>query len=320
MAQQQNNPQNPSGPNPPLNKQNSQFASGNQPPLYQPNQPFPPQNFQYPPPNYGQPPQPFYNNQQPQYFNTGQGYPPQPFYGQGFNPQMGYGGGGMPPGPGFGSIPPQPQYGTGIAAQPGYGSGVPPPNFGGPQGYPPPNPAYQSGYSSMPPMPPAQWVEQNYGRATSDEQFILEEWFKSVDQDHSGAIEEAELAAALAASGDSFSRETTKLMVEMFDRDHNGTIDFNEFTYLFKYIQSVRESFDQADLNKKGKLDANGVERALQNARLGLTDSRSSLPKLMRRFDKRNTGYMTFEQFLQTAILLATLRSKHNKPDVDRYL
>ena len=41
----------------------------------------------------------------------------------------------------------------------------------------------------------------------------------------------------------------------MFDRDYSGTIDINEFSALWTYIQQWKGVFDQFDANRSGTID-----------------------------------------------------------------
>ena len=43
----------------------------------------------------------------------------------------------------------------------------------------------------------------------------------------------------------------------MFDRDHSGTIDLNEFQALWTYINQWKGVFDQYDRDRSGQIDAN---------------------------------------------------------------
>jgi len=70
-------------------------------------------------------------------------------------------------------------------------------------------------------------IDSCYGRIDSGLEFVLKEWFQTVDQDRSGHIDRNELKMALNAAGETFSESTIRMMVDMFDTDRNGTIDFN---------------------------------------------------------------------------------------------
>jgi Ca2+-binding EF-hand superfamily protein len=47
----------------------------------------------------------------------------------------------------------------------------------------------------------------------------------------------------------------------MFDRDMSGTIDINEFTALWHYIQQWRTTFQQFDSNRSGSIEAHELQQ-----------------------------------------------------------
>jgi len=82
-------------------------------------------------------------------------------------------------------------------------------------------------YNPQPGPAPSQQVDQNF----------LWSIFQRVDADRSGHISVDELQQALSnGTWTPFNPETVRLMIGMFDRDCNGTIGFNEFGNLWRYI------------------------------------------------------------------------------------
>ena len=67
-----------------------------------------------------------------------------------------------------------------------------------------------------------------------------------MDADNSGKITAVELRAALLNSNWShFNAETCRLLIGMFDSNHDGTIEFYEFAALWKYVQEWKGCFDR---------------------------------------------------------------------------
>jgi Ca2+-binding EF-hand superfamily protein len=91
-----------------------------------------------------------------------------------------------------------------------------------------------------------------------------------VDQDRSGTVSQEELTSALEAGGERFNIYCVKMMIDMFDRRSNGTIDFLEFTYLFGYIKSMRDSFEGYDANRSGSLGVNEINQGMEEKALSL--------------------------------------------------
>ncbi|EEB91252.1 hypothetical protein MPER_10422 [Moniliophthora perniciosa FA553] len=133
-------------------------------------------------------------------------------YGYGSQYGAGQGGYGGPPGQQGGYGGPG-GYGGGGGGGGGYGGG----GFAPPRGPPGPPPGAD----------PQLW-----------------NWFQAVDVDNSGHISVEELQRALI-NGDwtPFDLDTVKLLMSIFDVDRSGTIGFNEFAGLWKYIKDWQKRF-----------------------------------------------------------------------------
>ncbi|KAF5322497.1 hypothetical protein D9619_002197 [Psilocybe cf. subviscida] len=162
----------------------------------------------------------------------------------------------------------------------GYGGGSG--GYGAPPGGPPPgppggyggSPAPHSAYGSSPP-PPAGYggaapgygggFQAPGGRAMppgADPQ--LWQWFTTVDHDGSGAITAVELERALT-NGDwtPFDLDTVKMLMSIFDTDRTGTIGFNEFAGLWKYVKDWQNVFRHFDRDRSGTIDGGELRDAL---------------------------------------------------------
>ena len=49
----------------------------------------------------------------------------------------------------------------------------------------------------------------------------------------------------------------------MFDRDHTGTINFQEFASLWKYVTDWQNTFRSYDRDNSGSIDTNELKVAL---------------------------------------------------------
>ncbi len=89
-------------------------------------------------------------------------------------------------------------------------------------------------------------------------------WFSAVDTDRSGAITAPELERALI-NGDwtPFDLDTVKLLMSIFDTDRSGTIGFNEFAGLWKYIKDWQNVFRHFDRDRSGSIDGQELSEAL---------------------------------------------------------
>ncbi|EKV19263.1 Calcium binding modulator protein (Alg2), putative [Penicillium digitatum PHI26] len=195
-----------------------------------------------------------------------------------------------------------------------YGFGPPPVhpqrNRPPPSSRPPPSPA-------PPPL-----------TAPSDDPQQLFPLFRAANASHSGALTEGELGSALV-NGDytSFHPRTVRLMIRMFDRDGNGTINFDEFVSLWRYLAAWRELFDRFDEDRSGRVSQPEFEKALVafGYRLsgkfisvifgvfeGKAKQMSHAPK-----DSRLPG-MGFDLFVQACISLKRMTDVFKRYDDDR--
>ena len=57
-----------------------------------------------------------------------------------------------------------------------------------------------------------------------------------------------------------FNPETVRLMIGMFDRDRSGTINFQEFGALWKYVNDWQSTFKSYDRDNSGSIDKNELK------------------------------------------------------------
>jgi len=142
-------------------------------------------------------------------------------------------------------------------------------------------------------------------------------WFQAVDEDRSGKITSAELRQALINNDmKQFNPETCRLMIGMFDKDKDGTIDINEFSALWNYIQQWRKCFDSFDKDRSGNIDNNELHQAL--TAFGYTLSHQFSRILVSKFDKSHTNSIDFDYFIQVCVTLESLTNSFKKKDVNR--
>lgn len=142
-------------------------------------------------------------------------------------------------------------------------------------------------------------------------------WFQAVDQDKNGKITVTELQQALLNGNWSpFNEETCRLMIGMFDRDKNGTIDIYEFSSLWNYIQDWKRCFDSFDLDRSGTIDANELHQAFQ--RFGYRLSMNFAQLVIRRFDRNGVGTINFDDFIQACVMLKSLTDSFRLKDTEQ--
>ncbi|KAF9192816.1 Alpha-1 3/1 6-mannosyltransferase alg-2 [Haplosporangium sp. Z 11] len=146
-------------------------------------------------------------------------------------------------------------------------------------------------------------------------QSSLKDWFDAVDTDHSGSLSCEELQRALM-NGDwtPFNVETVRLMMNMFDRDNDGTISFNEFIGLWNYIEKWKACFQTYDLDGSGTIDAMELQKALRGFGYNLSESIVSL--IVTKYDVRGKGDISFDNFVQSCVTVQTLTDSFRRIDV----
>ncbi|XP_076449187.1 programmed cell death protein 6-like [Babylonia areolata] len=166
----------------------------------------------------------------------------------------------------------------------------------------------QQGYAqhNQPSQPPA----------SADPNF-LSNIFQRIDKDRSGHISAAELGQALSnGTWTPFNPETVRLMIGMFDRDHSGTINFQEFQALWRYVGDWQNCFRGFDRDNSGTIDTNELKNALTNFGYRLSDKFYSI--LLKKFDRQAKGTVAFDDFIQCCVILQTLTSAFRSHDQDQ--
>jgi Ca2+-binding EF-hand superfamily protein len=210
------------------------------------------------------------------------------------------------------------QYGQGYGQS--YGQG-PPPGYGSASGY-------GGGFSQPPPSGPPPGADPQ-----------LWQWFSTVDTDRSGHISVVELQRALI-NGDwtPFDLDTVKLLMSIFDADRSGTIGFNEFAGLWKYIKDWQGVFKHFDKDRSGSIDTSELHAALRQ--FGYNLSPQLLQLVERKYDvfkgapapappapsgfggrlpvaSQATG-ITFDRFVRACVVIKQLSEAFQKIDTDR--
>jgi len=147
--------------------------------------------------------------------------------------------------------------------------------------------------------------------------------FLSVDADRSGNISVHELQAALV-NGDStpFDPETVKLLISLFDFNHTGEIDFEEFTKLSHYIEEWRRMFEHFDKDQSGTIDVLELRSVMTQFGTPLPSQLVSL--LVAKFASSPSGSLageqtiTFDRFIRTCVFARKFKESFADLDTDK--
>ncbi|EPQ58394.1 EF-hand [Gloeophyllum trabeum ATCC 11539] len=173
---------------------------------------------------------------------------------------------------------------------------------------------------------------QNYGTAppsyggygpppNADPQ--LWRWFSTVDTDRSGQISLNELQAALVnGNWTKFDLDTVKMLMNMFDSDRSGTIGFNEFAGLWKYIADWQNVFRHFDRDGSGTIEGHELSEALRSFGYNLS------PRLLQLVETKyaagpTSGYapppgISFDRFVRACVVVKSLTEAFQQLDTDR--
>lgn len=115
-------------------------------------------------------------------------------------------------------------------------------------------------------------------------------------------------------------------MIRMFDRDGSGTINFDEFVSLWRYLAAWRELFDRFDEDRSGRISMPEFENAL--VAFGYRLSPKFIGVIFGVFEAKgkqmNTAKdpvrqgMSFDLFVQACISLKRMTDVFKRYDEDR--
>ncbi|KAJ0969653.1 hypothetical protein J5N97_022530 [Dioscorea zingiberensis] len=96
-----------------------------------------------------------------------------------------------------------------------------------------------------------------------DNSAVLREWFQRVDSNSTGNITAPQLKSAFAVGNLEFPLSIVQQMIRMYDFDRNGTMNFEEFVALNKFLLKVQNAFSSLDRRGLGFLTPDDVYEAL---------------------------------------------------------
>lgn len=99
-----------------------------------------------------------------------------------------------------------------------------------------------------------------------------------------------------------FNPETIRLMIGMFDKHNRGTVSFDDFGALWKYVIDWQACFRSFDRDGSGNINVNELKDALSSFGYRLSDQIVSV--MLRRFDRLGRGTILFDDFIQCCVVL----------------
>ncbi|KIR67050.1 calcium-binding protein [Cryptococcus bacillisporus CA1873] len=110
----------------------------------------------------------------------------------------------------------------------------------------------------------------------------LQTMFLQFDSSRTGQLNAYDLQRLLAKDARMEAREDAVKMVNIFDTDRSGSINFQEFEGLYRYIQDWHDIFRRFDRDNSGLIDRLELSNALQG--FGFTLPPELVAKLVKRF------------------------------------
>ncbi|KAG8790430.1 hypothetical protein FRC12_011858 [Ceratobasidium sp. 428] len=152
-------------------------------------------------------------------------------------------------------------------------------------------------------------------------------WFSSVDSDRYvfKAVFAPELQQALV-NGDwtPFDLDTVKMLMSIFDTDRSGTIGFNEFSGLWRYIKDWQGVFKHFDHDSSGSIDGQELSQAM--SQFGYPLNPQLLNLVQRKYDIKASAPtpggpppgITFDRFVRACVVVKSLTESFRQMDTDR--
>ncbi|PON66235.1 Parvalbumin [Parasponia andersonii] len=135
---------------------------------------------------------------------------------------------------------------------------------------------------------------------------ILREWFDRVDSDKSGNITPSQLKKALAVGNLEFPISVVLQMIRMYDFDRNGTMSFDEFVALNKFLLKVQQAFSDLERDR-GYLVTDDVYEAL--VKIGFSLDSPAFYTVCESFDQKKNGRFRLDDFISLCIFLQSARN-----------
>ncbi|KAH7518269.1 hypothetical protein FEM48_Zijuj09G0153600 [Ziziphus jujuba var. spinosa] len=141
---------------------------------------------------------------------------------------------------------------------------------------------------------------------------ILREWFDRVDSEKIGSITASQLKSALSVGNLEFPLSIVQQMIRVYDFDRNGTMSFEEFVALNKFLLKVQQAF--SDLERgRGYLVPDDVYKAL--VKIGFLLDTPAFLTACESFDQKKNGRFRLDDFISLCIFLQSTRNLFNSFD-----
>lgn len=102
------------------------------------------------------------------------------------------------------------------------------------------------------------------------------------------------------------------MMIDMFDANRSGTIDVQEFSQLYSYINTWKREFEKQDGDRSGVICQDEFTRALEQ--MGYRFSPTFISNLLAKFDPRGRR-LTLDNFIVSNVQIKRLTDSFRSRD-----
>ncbi|KAF7553488.1 hypothetical protein G7Z17_g3626 [Cylindrodendrum hubeiense] len=141
--------------------------------------------------------------------------------------------------------------------------------------------------------------------------------FDALDMDGTGHLSEPQLSAGFSNKDfNSIDPNVVHVLVQIFDADRSGTIDFADFCAMWSFLASWRTLFKRFNSDQSGNINTSDFNKALVD--FGYRLSPTFVDLVFEIFDTRGEGFLSFDAFLHSCISLKRMTDEFKKYDEDR--
>lgn len=143
----------------------------------------------------------------------------------------------------------------------------------------------------------------------------VQQFFQAVDADRTGRVNMKELQAALInGQGNNFSDSVCSLMIQVFGKEQKGTININEFQYLYQYVNNWISTFKTYDRDDSGYIEEAELATALQQ--MGYRFSPQFYKTVL--FNTANKTQVTVDELIEFCMKLQRFTELFRGKDIEQ--
>ncbi|RWS27901.1 Programmed cell death protein 6-like protein, partial [Leptotrombidium deliense] len=141
--------------------------------------------------------------------------------------------------------------------------------------------------------------------------------FNGVDKDGSGLISGPELQKALSnGTFKPFDKSTVILMIKLFDKGQKGSLDFDEFRLVWKFVDDWLKCFSAFDRDNSGTISRTELVQALTSFGYRLSDNFYN--QIFNKFGDKGNNVIIFDKFIFVCLCLQRFTAAFRSRDTQQ--